>query len=83
MIGAMPAYEDSTTLLDAPNSDAQLALRLQLVLLESSGLTICTLPDTGSVNIGRGEDCELRILARRTLVRRLVQLGLPRPRRTD
>jgi DNA-binding NtrC family response regulator len=36
-------------------------LPLQLIALESTGLAIFPLPDSGLICIGRGEDCEVRI----------------------
>jgi DNA-binding NtrC family response regulator len=53
--------EVSTTIEEeAPNSSTA-ERALQLVALESTGLAIFPLPEAGLVNIGRGEDCEVRI----------------------
>jgi two-component system response regulator AtoC len=51
--------ELSTTVGDVPSSRA--SRHLQLVVLESTGLTIYPLPETGSVSIGRAEECDVRI----------------------
>jgi two-component system response regulator AtoC len=49
----------STTVADISSSSAPSAL--QLMVLESTGLTIYPLPESGNVSIGRAEDCDIRI----------------------
>jgi DNA-binding NtrC family response regulator len=54
--------EVTTTINGTPSSRKDKEhLPLQLVALESTGLAIFPLPDSGLINIGRGEDCQVRI----------------------
>ncbi len=53
--------EVSTTAEGTPSSQGSGQGPLQIVALEASGLAIFPLPESGLVNIGRGEDCEVRI----------------------
>jgi hypothetical protein len=55
------ADEPSTTLVGEPSSTPARPRTLQLVVLEASGLSIYPLPDSGSISIGRGDDCDARL----------------------
>jgi DNA-binding NtrC family response regulator len=51
--------DTATTLEGRPSSCGE--LRLQLLALEATGLALFPLPAAGSVSIGRGDDCEIRL----------------------
>jgi DNA-binding NtrC family response regulator len=51
----------AATLNSVPSSRAPYPRPLQLVVLEPSGLSIYPLPTTGTVSIGRADDCDARL----------------------
>jgi two-component system, NtrC family, response regulator AtoC len=55
------AAEPSTTLVGDPSSRSPRSTALQLLVLEASGLSIYPLPDSGSISIGRADDCHARL----------------------
>jgi two-component system response regulator AtoC len=54
------AGEPSTT-LGVPDARQARPRALQLVVLEASGLSIYPLPESGSISIGRANDCDARL----------------------
>ncbi|HSU41857.1 MAG TPA: sigma 54-interacting transcriptional regulator, partial [Polyangiaceae bacterium] len=61
-VAARPAYDgEVSTTLDCVSSRSGGELRLQLLALEATGLALFSLPTDGSVSIGRGEECEIRL----------------------
>ncbi|HWZ87742.1 MAG TPA: sigma 54-interacting transcriptional regulator [Polyangiaceae bacterium] len=50
-----------STLTGAPSSRSAAARALQLVVVEPTGMWILPLPESGSIRIGRAEECEARL----------------------
>jgi two-component system, NtrC family, response regulator AtoC len=60
-VSSSEASDPVTTLIGDSSSRSTRSLGLQLVVLEATGLSIYPLPDSGSISIGRADDCHARL----------------------